>query len=174
MTEEELVSALKAGNKAAFKDVIKQYESLVAATTISMLGRTVEAEDIGQETFIQFYKYIDNFRGDSSIGTYLTRIAMNLSLNELKRRKRRRFFFKDTEEEFIDPANPVKGMEDRELVHKAMQQLDEKYKSVITLRLIDGLSTRQTSEHLNLPEGTILSRLARGQEKLRHIIDSLR
>jgi len=65
----------------------------VAATVIGMLGHCPEAEDIGQETFIRFYKSLDKFRGDASVGTYLTRIAINLSLNEIKRRRRQRKFF---------------------------------------------------------------------------------
>ena len=102
LTDQEIITAVKSGNKEAFRQIIKIYESQVAATTITMLGKTVEAEDVGQEVFIQFYKNLDQFRGDSSIGTYLTKIAMNLSLNEIKRRKRKRLFYKDSDEDIAD------------------------------------------------------------------------
>ena len=68
------------GDNNAFKEIVKKYENQVAATVIGMLGYCTEAEDIGQETFIRFYKALHKFRGESSIGTYLTRIAINLSL----------------------------------------------------------------------------------------------
>ena len=54
-----------------------------------------------------------------------------------------------------------------------MNKLDKKYRTIVTLRLVDGLTTRETSNHLKLPEGTVLSRLARAQEKLRNIIESI-
>ena len=71
-------------------EIIKKYEGQVAATVIGMLGHVPEVEDVGQETFIRFYRSLPTFRGDASAGTYLTRIAINLCLNELKKRKRQR------------------------------------------------------------------------------------
>ena len=87
-----LVQQAQSGNQSAFASLIKLYEGQIAATVIGMLGNIPEADDIGQETFIRFYKSLGNFRGDSEVGTYLTRIAINLSLNELKRRKRKKHF----------------------------------------------------------------------------------
>ena len=127
-----------------------------------------------QETFIRFYKSLDKFRGDSSIGTYLTRIAINLSLNELKRRKRKRKLFyynaNDKIKNIADLTNSKMQREVKEIVHKGIQKLDSKFRSVIVLRLIDGYSTQETAKILALPVGTVLSRLARGQEKLKEIL----
>ena len=85
---------------------MRRYESKVAATVVGMLGAGNEADDVGQETFIRFYNALKNFREEASVGTYITRIAINLSLNELRRRKRRRFLFKatDPENEAEEPA----------------------------------------------------------------------
>lgn len=91
--EQELVRKAQNGDKNAFKELVKQNEHRVAAAVIGMLGNCPETDDVGQETFIKFYKSLDKFRGESSVGTYLTRIAINLSLNELKRRKRRNAHF---------------------------------------------------------------------------------
>jgi RNA polymerase sigma-70 factor (ECF subfamily) len=144
---------------------------------IGMLGYCTEAEDVGQETFIRFYKALDKFRGDSSIGTYLTRIAINLSLNEIKRRQRhRKRYHSEPEEklETIAAGNNSNAREDRkEIVRRAVQRLDPKYRAVIVLRLIDGYSTEETAKILKLPTGTVLSRLARGQMKLREILTPL-
>ena len=88
-SDEQLVDAARGGDKDAFKELVGRYERRIATTVIGMLGHCAEADDVGQETFIRFYRALHSFRGESSVGSYLTRIAINLSLNELKRRKRR-------------------------------------------------------------------------------------
>ena len=98
MTDEEIIREIKNGNNSAYRELVLRYQSMIASTVFGMLGNSPEAEDIGQEVFIRFYNAINNFRGDSAVGTYLTRIAINLSLNEIKRRKRKNmalssFFF---------------------------------------------------------------------------------
>jgi len=144
---------------------------------ISMLGHNQEAEDVGQETFIRFYQSLDKFRGESSIGTYLTRIAINLSLNQIKRRQRyRKLFFSKTENTIENLPVPNRQKQDRELkniVKRGLQRLDPKYRAVIVLRLIHGYSTQETAEILRLPVGTVLSRLARAQQKLKKILTPL-
>jgi RNA polymerase sigma-70 factor (ECF subfamily) len=174
LTEQELITAAREGDDEAFKDLVRRHESRVAATVIGMLGNCPEADDVGQETFIRLYKSLNKFRGESSLGTYLTRIAINLSLNELKRRRRRSvlFFQKPIEEIGDIPDTKAAGhmSEDKELVHQAIQKLDDKFRSVVVLRLIDGYSTEETAEILNLPVGTVLSRLSRAQKKLRELL----
>ncbi|MBE0461678.1 MAG: RNA polymerase sigma factor, partial [Candidatus Aminicenantes bacterium] len=117
-------------------ELIKKYEAQVAATVIGMLGNCPEAEDIGQETFIRFYKSLDKFRGEASTGTYLTRIAINLSLNELKRKKRqRRLFFSKSDNKFEnvpDKNNQEDESETKKIIRHAIQKLDPKFRSVIT------------------------------------------
>ncbi|MFZ5518968.1 MAG: RNA polymerase sigma factor [Candidatus Zhuqueibacterota bacterium] len=172
-TDEQLIQDIRAGDDAAFKVLVQRYESRVAATVIGMLGRCPEAEDVGQETFIRFYDAIDSFRGDSSVATYLTRIAMNLSLNELKRRKRRALFFRrtaDTDLNIPDAHDASDHVDKKEFVQHALQRLEPKFKAVLVLRLIDGYSTTETAHILKLPVGTVLSRLARGQQKLKEIL----
>ena len=149
----------------------------MAATVIGILGPTPEAEDVGQETFIRFYRSLKKFRGDSSIGTYLTRIAINLSLNELKRRKRQRGFLSPKVEDQIEnvpDSRPEKEQREiKDLVEQGLQRLEPKCRAVIVLRLINGYSTQETADILNLPTGTVLSRLARAQMKLRKILTPL-
>ncbi|RMH54101.1 MAG: sigma-70 family RNA polymerase sigma factor, partial [Bacteroidetes bacterium] len=91
-SDETLVARARQGDEQAFRNLVERYESTVAATVIGMLGAGPEAEDVGQETFIRFYRALHQFRGEAAVGTYLTRIAINLSLNALKRRRRRRLY----------------------------------------------------------------------------------
>lgn len=173
MTDDQLIALSREGDHEAFKALIRKYESRVAATVIGMLGHGPDAEDVGQEVFIRFYNSLSSFRGDSSVATYLTRIAMNLSLNMLKSRKRRtlRFWEKPVEEHkdlADDTVTEYNG--EKELIRKAVQSLDPIFRSVIVLRLMEGYSTRETAEILKIPEGTVLSRLARAQKKLKEIL----
>lgn len=147
---------------------------------MGILGQCSEAEDIGQETFMRFYKSLQRFKGESSVGTYLIRIAINLSINELKRRQRRNRFFHIFSEPGIEmeslPAehtssNPSPEQEEKKaFIQQALQKLEPRFRSVIVLRLIDGYSTKETAKILKLPTGTVLSRLARAQMKLKKIL----
>ena len=94
-----------------------------------MLGRCPEAEDVGQETFIRFYNNLNNFRGEASVGTYLTRIAIYLSLNELKRRQRkssRDTSIDDPEvsESLYENRNRIEIEETRDVIYWAISQLE--------------------------------------------------
>jgi RNA polymerase sigma-70 factor (ECF subfamily) len=153
---------------------VKKNENQVAAIVIGMLGHCTEAEDIGQETFIRFYKSLNKFRGESSISTYLTRIAINLSLNEIKRRQRRRKYFSNTSEEGMDniPENTTSKnrKETKEIVNQGIQKLEPKFRTVLVSRLILGYTTQETAKLLKLPVGTVLSRLTRAQMKLKSIL----
>ena len=175
--DQEMIKNARNGDNNAFKEIIKKYEHQVAATVIGMLGNCVEAEDVGQETFVRFYRHLDKFRGEASLGTYLTRIAINLSLNELRRRIRRRklFFSKPDKgiENLPDTNSPRKNDEIKEIVQQGIQKLEPKFRAVVVLRLIDQYSTQETAEILNLPLGTVFSRLARAQMKLKEILTPL-
>lgn len=174
LTDQKLIIAARKGDNEAFKELVRRYESRVAATVVGMLGRCPEAEDVGQETFIRFYRALGKFRGESSVGTYLTRIAINLSLNELKRRRRRSvlFFQKSLEEVHDIPDTKANSElnEDKEIVQQAIGKLEGKFRSVVVLRFIDGYSTEETAQILNVPVGTVLSRLSRAQKKLKELL----
>jgi len=173
-TDEELLRCARDGNVVAFGELVRRYESKVATTIIGMLGQCDEADDIGQETFIRFYNALKSFRGDSAIGTYITRIAINLSLNELRRRERRRFLFKrnDPGNEAEEPVaeGSIDRFEEKEIIRRAMETLSPKFRAVVTLRFVEGYSTEETAEILHIPIGTVLSRLRRAQRKLQSVL----
>src|SRR5215207_4833149 len=88
LTDQELIGRARAGDERAFRLLVERFEPVVAATVTGMLGPGDDADDVGQETFIRFYRALGDFRGEASVKTYLRRIAVNLSLNALKRRRR--------------------------------------------------------------------------------------
>ena len=173
INEIELVKLANEGNKLALNALILQHEDQVVKTITGMLGKCREVDDISQETFIRFYQSLHNFRCRSSVGTYITRIAINLSLNEIKRKKRKNFLFSKNDDDNILQildANLSKHLEKndlKEIVNKAVQLLEPKYRTVIVLKLIDGYSTKEIAEILEIKKSTVLTRLSRAQEKLR-------
>jgi RNA polymerase sigma-70 factor (ECF subfamily) len=173
-TDEELILESRSGNHDAFREIVLRYKDRVAAIVIGMIGFGPEAEDVGQEVFIRFYKHLDQFRGEAKLTTYLTRIAINLSLNALGRKKRRRFIFWDQsiESEISDYSIRSNDLynEDKEIVRKAILQLTPSFRSIVILRIIEGYSTRETAKMLGIPVGTVLSRLARAQKKLKELL----
>lgn len=178
LADYELVERSRSGDQQAFAEIVRRYKSKIASTVFGMLGKNDEAEDIGQETFIRFFISINNFRGESSLGTYLTRIAINLSLNAIKRKKLRKFlsFNKMLEEgsDIEDTGQVNRDKDQDEIIHKAIEKLNPKHRAVIVLRLIDEYSTEETAKILNIPVGTVLSRLARAQDKLKEILKPYR
>jgi len=174
--DSDLVKASVEGDKNAFVEIVNRYRQMVARTVKGMLGDTVFAEDLGQEVFINLYNSLSGFRGDSKLSTYIQKIAVNLTLNEIKRRKRFFSMFSRTDDNEVveynvaDDSDNEGKREARELVNMALMRLEPKFRIVVAMRLLQGYSTRETAEILNLPVGTVLSRLARGQEQLKKIL----
>ena len=179
VTEEiELVKASLNGDKNAFGEIVNRYQKMVARTVKGMLGDSVFAEDIGQEVFINLYYSLSEFRGEAKLSTYIQKIAVNLTLNEIKRRKRFFSLFSQKANnemyEFeIADYDTEERKEASEIVHKALMRLDPKFRIIVTMRMLQGYTTKETAEILDLPLGTVLSRLSRAQEQLRNILVKL-
>jgi RNA polymerase sigma-70 factor, ECF subfamily len=172
-TDAELIASAREGDDRAFGTIVGRYERAVAATVIGMLGDGDDADDVGQETFIRFHRALGSFRGESSLKTYLVHIAMNLSLNVLRRRRRLLTRFVSRDEHEIDVPAPTAGPEGeideselRAYVRAAVQRLSEKHRAVVVLRMFQDCSTREAARILGVPEGTVLSRLSRAMKEL--------
>ena len=172
INEIELVKLAKKGDKSALTTLILKHEEQVVKTVTGMLGKCQEVDDISQETFVRFYQSLHNFNNKSSVGTYIIRIAINLSLNEIKRKKRKHLLFSRNDKIILDipDKNFSKHLEKddlKEIVNKAVQLLELKYRTVIVLKLINGYSTKEVAEILGIKNSSVLTRLSRAQEKLR-------
>jgi RNA polymerase sigma-70 factor, ECF subfamily len=177
-SEKELVTASINGDKYAFEEIVERYRKMVARTIKGMLGDSVFAEDLGQEVFIKLYYSLHEFRGESKLSTYIQKIAVNLTLNELKRRKRFFSLFSQKGDDEIagleiHDNNTGEKNEAAEIVNKALMTLDPDFRIVVAMRMLQGYSTKETAEILGLPLGTVLSRLFRAQEQLRIILKKL-
>jgi RNA polymerase sigma-70 factor (ECF subfamily) len=176
--ENELVKASLNGDKDAFGEIVNRYQKMVARTVKGMLGDSVFTEDVGQEVFIKLFYSLPEFRGEAKLSTYIQKIAVNLTLNEIKRRKR--FFSMFSQKannemyEFEIADNDIeKRTEASEIVNKALLAMDPKFRVIVTMRMLQGYSTKETAEILDIPVGTVLSRLSRAQTQLRNILEKL-
>lgn len=167
-----LVEAARNGDTRAFGHLVARYEPVVAATVIGMMGPGPEADDVGQETMIRLYRALDQFDGTAQLKTYVTRIAINASIDALRvrQRRQRRMRSRDAPHPPNEPpAHAETAIDRRErsrLVRRAVRQLDPPYRAVVVLRLLDGYSTQETAEILDIPYGTVLSRLHRAKKQL--------
>ncbi len=176
--DNELVQCTLGGDKQAFGEIVERYQKMVARTVKGMLGDSVYSEDIGQEVFIKLFNSLSEFRGEAKLSTYIQKIAVNLTLNEIKRRKRffSMFSQKGNSEmhEFEVADHDNEGKRDAsEIVSKALLSMDPKFRIIVSMRMLQGYTTKETAEILNLPLGTVLSRLSRAQEQLRNFLDKL-
>lgn len=179
-SDADLLDRAREGDRWAFQRLVERYEDQVAATVIGMLGRGADADDVGQETFIRFYRALDQFRGEASLGTYLTRIAINQSLMALRKKTRwyDRFLSRDDAtgpraEPSLDGDATVDRRERAALVHEALATLSDDHRAVVVLRLLNGYSTRETAAMLDIPEGTVMSRLHRATNQLEDVLKPL-
>ncbi|MCE5347800.1 MAG: sigma-70 family RNA polymerase sigma factor [Bacteroidales bacterium] len=175
ISEDELIKASLDGDRKAFGEIIRRYQKMIARTVKGMLGDSAYAEDIGQEVFIKLYYSLSEFRGEAKLSTYIQRIAINLTLNELKRKKRffSMFAQKENNEMYeleIADYDYEERKEASEIVNKALMALDPKFRIIVIMRMLEGYSTKETAEILDLPLGTVLSRLSRAQEQLKNIL----
>jgi len=181
MVEEKvLLEALKAGDRAEFARLVEIYSPHIYRLALKMLVNPQDAEDILQETFIKAFRYLKGFDGRSSISTWLYRVATNEALMFLRRKHPELVSIDEpveTEEgereplEIVDwcclPEEELMSAEGRAYLDKAMTSLPYNLRIVFLLRDIEGLSTQEVAEVLNLSETVVKTRLSRARFHLR-------
>ncbi len=156
-----LIDQFLDGDENAFKILIDKYKRKIYLTAYRLLGNHEDANDITQEVIIKTYKELKNFRRESSIYTWLYRITTNLSLNELKKKKIRKYFDFDEIEDWLfkdEKQSPELSYRENELsnrIQEAINKLPEKQRVVFTLRYYDGLSYDEISEILGTSIGAL-------------------
>ncbi|MCA0170899.1 RNA polymerase sigma factor SigW [Bacillus sp. RAR_GA_16] len=175
----KIVLKVRKGDHNAFGELVELYKDRVFALTYRMLGNRQEAEDVAQEAFIRAYTNIDRYQIDRKFSTWLYRIATNLSIDRM--RKKKPDYYLDAEVAGTEgltmysqistdeplPEEEVVSLEAQEGIHQAILSLPAKYRSAITLKYIQELSLKEISEILDLPVGTVKTRIHRGREALR-------
>lgn len=167
------------GDQDAFGEIVEIYKNSVYQLCFRMLGNSHEAEDIAQEAFLRAYVNIKSFNQDLKFSTWLFRIATNLCIDRI--RKKKPDYYLDAEvagtegltmysqipSETKLPEKELESLELQETVQKEILKLPEKYRSAILLKYMEDLSLNEISEILDLPLGTVKTRIHRGREALR-------
>lgn len=179
-SDQDVIAAVQSGNRNAFAEIVRRYESDVARTVTAMLGSGDIAEEAGQMTMIKVYKGLAKFRSDASLKTYITRIAINTALDEIRRRRRWMARFRpiasgadrETYESIADTRDLSESYALRQSIQMALSKLKPDFRAVAVLRLVHGYSPAETAEILKIGEGTVFSRLSRARQQLKHLLAS--
>jgi len=178
--ESVLVTEAKAGSYEAFEDLVNRYEKKIYRLGLNLTGNPEDAEDMLQETFLKAFEHLPTFREDSRFYTWIVRIAINQGLMKLRKRRSSKEVQLDEPSnddgdimprEFADwRPNPEQELERTELeaiLQDAARSLPMTFRTVFFLRDVEGLSTEETAELLNLSEGAVKARLFRARLRLR-------
>lgn len=188
-SESRFIERLRGRDERAFNDLVQRYEQRVFRLVFRMLGRRDEAEDMVQEVFVQVFKAVESFRGDSKLSTWIYRIAINLCKNRAKYLSRRRSEAQDEFEQMSEwrslhegrgvtvgetnrPDQVVQGYQLETIVRLSIAQLDADFREVLVLRDIEDLPYEDIMEITGLPEGTVKSRIHRARAMLKQRIES--
>ncbi len=182
LSDHELIEATKMGDEAAFAEIVSRYRSPITNYLYRFLNDYEEAVDLAQETFVRVYFAIERYHTDYAFSTYVYRIATNLAISEIRKRKRRKlvsltgfFQFGDDEEaqDFSPPDKKILPDEDlieseqSETIRRAIAALPEKYRAPIILRDIEEKTYEEVAGILKLGLGTTKSRISRARKLLR-------
>ena len=178
-SDEVLITLFQHGERGVYKILVERYQERVRSLIFSIFHDSGMVDDLAQEVFIKAYEALPSFRLDSSFYTWIYRIAVNKSRDEMRRRKVRRFLSFQT---LVDEANkelvakmsvPPEERDAKEIVSLGLQALPEKFRSAIILKDIEGLSYEEIAEVLQCELGTVKSRLSRARSMLRKVLQPL-
>ena len=164
-SDQELMQKVREGENQAFNFLVARYKNKLFNVVYRLLKNKEEAEDILQETFLRVYKEKESYDSNYSLSTWIYTIALNLTRNEIKRKNRFKFFDLEmfqNDNELVTQENP-KEENMVPLLEKVLDKLPVKYKTVLLLREMNQLSYEEIAESLNMPLGTVKSRINRAR-----------
>lgn len=181
-----LVQRVRSGDQRAFKLLVERYQRKIYGVALGMLRDKEEARDVSQEAFVKVYRYLEHFKGDSSFYTWLYRITVNVCIDVIRRRGGGRADVELDEGQLLDTAeanigalgtrlgtNPQKSALRKELAEKiqqALEEIPEKHRAILLLREIEGMSYEDLARTLEIPKGTVMSRLFHARAKMQKIL----
>ena len=185
LTDQELVELASQRDEAAIRTITKRHNRRIYRVARAILRNDVEAEDVVQETYVRALSGLAGFRGDASLGTWLTRIAMNEALGRLRRQRPTVDWDTVGEQPRIqaeiiqfptsamtgDPERTMAQSEIRNVLEKAIDSLPDGFRMVFVTRIVEGMSVEETAEALGLRPETVKTRLHRARSLLRDTLE---
>jgi RNA polymerase sigma-70 factor (ECF subfamily) len=186
--ETRLVERLVGRDERAFNTLVRAYEARVFGLVLRMIGDRAEAEDLSQEVFVQVFKAIGSFRGESKLSTWIYRIAINLCKNRSKylrvRHTRDQAPLEAAEErggsqetrrapvgQIAQPDDMLAGRQVEHIVRQAILELEPTFRECLVLRDVEDLRYDEIGAITGLPEGTVKSRIHRARAQLKEIVE---
>ncbi|HCT64430.1 MAG TPA: RNA polymerase subunit sigma-24 [Lachnospiraceae bacterium] len=179
----KLVKMAQQGDSMAFSGLIQNHERFVYNVVYRILSNHEDAKDVSQEVFLKAYRYLGKFDGRASFSTWLYRIAVNTSIDELRKRKsneiisigRERYcdtgvIKKEYPDNSVGVEESIIARESMAEIKQVMENLNNEHRVIITLRDLEGLSYAEISEITETSLGTVKSRLARARKALKDLI----
>jgi RNA polymerase sigma-70 factor, ECF subfamily len=185
-TDEQLVKAAQKGDMPAFEELVSRHRDKIYARAFSMLRNEDDAVDISQEAWVKGWQRLNQFQGEASFATWMTRIVINLCLDQLRKLKRVRNESIDQMDEelggverqmpVINP-NPTEGLEREELrkrIDQAMAQLSYEHRTVLILHEFEDLEYKMIAKKMGCSIGTVMSRLFYARRKMAALLAGLK
>jgi len=178
MTDEQIIGRVRGGETRLFGELVQRYQDPVFGMALRFLGGRGDAEDVAQEVFLRAYRGLDVFKGEAKFSTWLYRITYNLCTDWLRRNRRVDRKAAMIEEAFevadtrVNLEEGILQSETRDNVWKALDRLDERYRSVVVLLYYQKMSYEQIAAVLALPVKTVETRLYRARKLLRESLES--
>jgi RNA polymerase sigma-70 factor (ECF subfamily) len=182
LSEQELIQQLKQGNEPAFRWLVENYRNRVFHTVLNILQDTKEAEDVAQETFIQVFESVKTFKEESSLSTWIYRIAVRKALDKIRRRKTRQRLHrllpwwmpeekKSTDASFQHPGIAAENKEKATILFKAIESLPEKQKLAFTLIKVQGMNYEEACEVMQQNIKAVESLISRAKKNLQEQLE---
>ena len=181
--DRDLVKAAAAGDRDAFDELVRRYQAQVVNLARAMTANDVDVDDLAQETFVRVWRSLPGFRGDSAFRTWMYGIALNVIRTHRGRRaKLRNLFWAAPADTEGDPLERVRdedaGIEQklvmRDAIDRALKSLPDELREALVLRDVQGLDYREIAAALDVPIGTVESRIFRARQRLRPLLAPLR
>ena len=175
MEDDLLIERFLSGDEEGFEMLVKKYQNHVINIVYLLIGETQDADDIAQEVFIKVYKNLGSFNKKAKFSTWLYRIAVNTTYNHLKKEERYvpSGYRKDSDVFKKTSLTNLERKELQELIRKSIERLPFKYRTVIVLKEIEGLSYKDIAKSLCCRIGTVESRLFRARSMLKKILSPI-
>ena len=181
--DETLVARVQDGDLSAYDYLVQRYKERLYATVYHMTSNHEDANDLVQDAFIKAYKSIKSFKRESSFYTWIYRIAVNRTINHLKRGKNRHYFSLDDIDtqiqndpdfvellSFVTPRREVALTELQEKLNMALQKLSEPHRAVVVMHDVQGLTHADIAKALKCSEGTVRSRVFYARQQLQGLL----
>ena len=168
---DRLVSACLAGDRGAMQQIYECCSDRVYALMVRIVGRQ-DADDLTQQVFLQMFRRLDQFSGESKLETWLYRLATNEALQHLRRNKRHVVQPLVAEPSAMDPNRLIES-EQVQMLQLALSRIDPELRTILSLKEEQSLSYREIAESIGIPEGTVGSRLNRARNELRDELNKM-